>query len=149
MAARRSKDISEVVSRFATEIENMVRSRVDQEFASRFDELKDSILKGNRRAPRAGAARKLGGVGTGKPAELVPCPVTGEANKGRRFSYLMPEARTAENLKKFRGWHRKSADEMRKLGVIPSAIEAMTGDRNAPAASAAKGKKASKKKAKK
>jgi hypothetical protein len=39
-----------------------------------------------------------------KRAPLVekPCPVTGIPNKHLRYSYLMPEARTPENLAKFR-----------------------------------------------
>lgn len=38
----------------------------------------------------------------GVPIEPKPCPVTGILNKHRRWSYLMPEARTPENLRKFR-----------------------------------------------
>lgn len=34
---------------------------------------------------------------------LKPCPVTGVLNSHRRFSYLMPEVRTPENLAKFKG----------------------------------------------
>lgn len=42
-------------------------------------------------------------------AEMKPCPVTGVMNTHRRFSYLMPEVRTAANLKKYRGWAKKQA----------------------------------------
>ena len=35
-------------------------------------------------------------------------PVTGVMNTHRRFSYLMPEVRTAANLKKFKGWAKKN-----------------------------------------
>lgn len=42
-------------------------------------------------------------------AEMKPCPVTGILNTHRRFSYLMPEVRTAANLKKFKGWAKKNA----------------------------------------
>lgn len=31
-----------------------------------------------------------------------PCPVTGTLNTHLRFSYLMPEARTPENLAKYK-----------------------------------------------
>ena len=41
-------------------------------------------------------------------AMLKPCPVTGIPNKHRRFSYLMPEARTPENLAKYKGAARKA-----------------------------------------
>lgn len=47
-------------------------------------------------------AKKIG-------AELKPCPVTGILNKHRRFSYLMPEARTPENLAKFKGAAKASS----------------------------------------
>ena len=39
----------------------------------------------------------------GGKAQPKPCPVTGTLNTYRRFSYLMPEARTPENLAKFKG----------------------------------------------
>ena len=42
-------------------------------------------------------------------AQMKPCPVTGILNTHRRFSYLMPEVRTAANLKKFKGWASKGA----------------------------------------
>lgn len=38
----------------------------------------------------------------GTKAQAKPCPVTGVLNTHRRFSYLMPEVRTPENLKKFK-----------------------------------------------
>lgn len=66
-----------------------------------------------KQAEEAIAAMTLGGTTTvrtekkprkGGGAEALPCPVTGILNKHRRFSYLMPEARTAANLKKYRGW---------------------------------------------
>jgi hypothetical protein len=39
----------------------------------------------------------------GGKAQPKPCPVTGTLNTYRRFSYLMPEVRTPENLAKFKG----------------------------------------------
>lgn len=45
---------------------------------------------------------KTRGPKPGIKAESKPCPVTGVLNTHRRFSYLMPEARTPENLKKFK-----------------------------------------------
>jgi hypothetical protein len=38
----------------------------------------------------------------GSKAQAKPCPVTGVMNTHRRFSYLMPEVRTPENLAKFK-----------------------------------------------
>jgi len=49
----------------------------------------------NRENPRASRFR-------GVSIDPQPCPVTGILNKNRRFSYLMPEVRTAENLRRFR-----------------------------------------------
>lgn len=43
----------------------------------------------------------------GTKAEMKPCPVTGIPNTHRRFSYLMPEVRTAANLRKYKGWSRR------------------------------------------
>ena len=140
----RTKDIRDVLSRFTAEIREIVEAQVNEQFASRFDDLKNSILRGARRAPKIGG----GGVGSGKPAELVPCPVTGEPNKARRFSYLMPDYRTKENLRKYRGWHKKTAEEMRDLGVNDAAIAAMTSG-GKPAAAKKAGKAPAKKAAKK
>lgn len=55
------------------------------------------------RSPKAKAAK------SGAGAQAKPCPVTGILNTHRRFSYLMPEVRTEENLKKFKGWASKSS----------------------------------------
>jgi len=49
----------------------------------------------NKSNPRASRYR-------GVAIQPQPCPVTGIPNKHRRFSYLMPEVRTAENLRRFR-----------------------------------------------
>lgn len=54
------------------------------------------------KAPKAAKAKKAAGG-----AEMKPCPVTGVMNTHRRFSYLMPEVRTAANLKKYKGWAKK------------------------------------------
>lgn len=45
---------------------------------------------------------KKTGPKEGTKATAKPCPVTGVLNTHRRFSYLMPEARTPENLAKFK-----------------------------------------------
>lgn len=63
-------------------------------------------VKAKAKGKAKGKARKASRAGG---AELKPCPVTGILNKHRRFSYLMPEARTAENLAKFKGASKKSA----------------------------------------
>jgi len=47
--------------------------------------------------------RRLGDKQPGGKGVQKPCPVTGVPNSYRRFSYLMPEARTPENLAKFKG----------------------------------------------
>jgi len=36
------------------------------------------------------------------PLTEKPCPVTGILNKHLRYSYLMPEVRTPENIAKYR-----------------------------------------------
>lgn len=69
-----------------------------------------TVTKATFKAPRAKTATKAKAVKVvdGK-AEMKPCPVTGILNTHRRFSYLMPEVRTAANLKKFKGWAKKNA----------------------------------------
>jgi hypothetical protein len=52
---------------------------------------------------------------------LKPCPVTGVPNKHRRFSYLMPEARTPENLIKYRMSGGESKEAKRVLGSAAAA----------------------------
>jgi hypothetical protein len=45
---------------------------------------------------------KRRGLKPGINSSAKPCPVTGTLNTHRRFSYLMPEVRTPENLAKFK-----------------------------------------------
>lgn len=70
--------------------------------------------------------------GTGKPPRRKgwsyqflprPCPITGQLNRNRRASYLMPEVNTPENRKRFEGWFRMTPDEMARLGVHAHAIQ--------------------------
>lgn len=49
------------------------------------------------------------GPAKGTKATPRPCPVTGVPNTFRRYSYLMPEVRTAANLKKYKGWAKRVA----------------------------------------
>jgi hypothetical protein len=55
---------------------------------------------------------------------LKPCPVTGIMNSHRRFSYLMPEARTAENLAKYRSDHKKALLSKSAKKLAAKAVEA-------------------------
>lgn len=100
----RKTDLGRLVEQFTSDLERAIRSRVNSDFASRFDDLKRSILGGASRAP-AGGVRAKGRPGprSGYKAELKPCPVCGTPNKARRFSYLCDKHRTDENLRKFKG----------------------------------------------
>lgn len=67
------------------------------------------------------------GKASGGAGMLKPCPVTGIPNSHRRFSYLMPEARTPENLAKFKAGKKRALpakkDEAKKLPpakVVPA-----------------------------
>lgn len=118
MAKKNSKDLRPIVDAFMAEIEEAVTRRVNEEFANRFDELREDILKGSARAPsvsRRGAASRstvrAAPRRTLRKAEMRPCPVTGILNSARRYSYLMPEHRTKENLEKYRGWTHRDGDE--------------------------------------
>ena len=59
------------------------------------------------------------------PAELRPCPVTGILNRHRRFSYLMPEARTIENLNKFKKTAGESRNALKMQPEPPKKVEAV------------------------
>lgn len=63
---------------------------------------------GVTKAEDSAAARPVEKKSRKGGVEALPCPVTGVLNKHRRFSYLMPEARTPANLKKYRGWAKKN-----------------------------------------
>lgn len=55
------------------------------------------------------ARKPARGPKKGSKAPKKPCPVTGTLNTHRRFSYLMPEVRTPENLAKFKGGGKAKA----------------------------------------
>ncbi len=77
-------------------IESEVRNQINQNL--------DNILPPPAPAPEAEVSADKGkrGPKEGSKAQAKPCPVTGVLNTHRRFSYLMPEARTPENLAKFK-----------------------------------------------
>ena len=60
------------------------------------------VTKANPRT-KVKIVRNKRGPAKGTKAASKPCPVTGILNTHRRFSYLMPEARTPENLAKYKG----------------------------------------------
>lgn len=108
-------DLMSLVKQFATEIEAAVSARVNAEFAARFEDFRSRIIDGAvgvkksmPSLPAAGVAKKRGPKAGGK-AELKPCPVCGEKNKARRFSYLCEKHRSDENLKKFKGAAKPTA----------------------------------------
>lgn len=122
------KELTKLVEKFAADLEEVVAQRTSAEFASRFDELRRSILGGAAKAPTL--RLKKPNPRAGIPAELKPCPICGEPNKARRFSYLCENDRTPENLAKFRG-----ATLKRGRGAQPAAApEAATKAKPAPAA---------------
>lgn len=90
----------------ATEVVTKLVQALAREAISDFAEAKPLATHG---ATGAG----VGGGTDGRKAKkdkavAMPCPVTGVMNTHRRFSYLMPEARTPANLKKYRGWSKNS-----------------------------------------
>ena len=106
----RNADLRSLIENFVSSLEVVVRERVNNDFAARFDELRERILDGVTSAPRAPgkktaakAASKRRGPLAGTKAALKPCPVCGTPNKARRYSYLCDEHRTAANQKKFKG----------------------------------------------
>ena len=98
----RDPELRALVDRFASQLEEAVTSRVAAEFARRFEELRASVLAGATKAP-ATRGRRQPGPPPGTRAQPKPCPVCGEPNKARRFSYLCEAHRSAESLAKFKG----------------------------------------------
>lgn len=139
-------DLKALVDNFVSELEAAIEKRVQEEFASKFDELRSELFSGSTASPpaattrattrgatdrsavrrtspqkaasgseatkRAGRTKSTGGKRARiRPAELRPCPVSGVLNSARRYSYLMPEHRTPENLAKYRGWTRQEVEQ--------------------------------------
>ena len=112
--ARTANPLAQLMKKFSVEIEAAVAARVNDEFAARFGDLRDSVIsavaqgagtKGRRGRPAAGTLslrRKPGPRAGTIVAELKPCPICGEKNKARRFSYLCDKHRSDENLAKFK-----------------------------------------------
>jgi hypothetical protein len=96
-------DVRRLVEQFVSDLERAVTDRVNGDFATRFDDLKRSILGGAAREPRPSGRRLRPGPRSGYKAELKPCPVCGTPNKARRFSYLCDKHRNEENLRKYKG----------------------------------------------
>jgi len=102
----RAGKLQSMVSSFASELERAVREEATNEFRRRFDELRASILSGAKTAPALGGRRAAAGKVARQKADLKPCPICGERNKARRFSYLCDKHRTKENRAKFKGASR-------------------------------------------
>lgn len=87
-------EISVVISQFQTSLTSVINAEVRRQVSAIVREMPDvsaPVVEHNQRGPKKGSK-----------AEPKPCPVTGVLNTHRRFSYLMPEVRTAENLAAFK-----------------------------------------------
>lgn len=83
-------EISIVIQQFSSRLQEAIDAEVRRQVSSvAAHELPTEDQPISKRKPYAKSAPK-------------PCPVTGILNTHRRFSYLMPEARTAENLERYR-----------------------------------------------
>jgi hypothetical protein len=163
--ARTANPLSQLLKSFSSEIEAAVAARVNEEFAARFDDLRDSVIsavsqgktvKGRRGRPSLGGLslrRKPGPKAGTITAELKPCPVCGEKNKARRYSYLCDKHRSDDNLSKFKsarsggkgavpavkvGRKAKVAGKVVKTAKPPKAAKAKTGNAGRKAAKVAK-----------
>jgi hypothetical protein len=86
-------EIDTVIKAFTHNIQRAIDAEVKRQIGQVVRETPipmDAPLKGKR------------GPKEGSKAQAKPCPVTGVLNTHRRFSYLMPEVRTPENLAKFK-----------------------------------------------
>ncbi len=130
---RTANPLSLLMKKFSVEIEAAVAARVNDEFAARFGDLRDSVIaavaqgagvKGRRGRPAAGTfslRRKPGPRAGTIVAELKPCPVCGEKNKARRFSYLCEKHRSEENRAKFKS--NRSATAAARTASAPRAAK--------------------------
>lgn len=86
-------EISVVMNQFQTALKNVIDAEVRRQVSAMVREAPADVVS---------EPIKMRGPKPGAKAQAKPCPVTGVLNTHRRFSYLMPEARTPENLKKFK-----------------------------------------------
>ena len=89
-------EISVVMNQFQNALKDVINAEVRRQVSAMVrdipaDEPIFAAHSVNKRGPKAGTK-----------AQSKPCPVTGVLNTHRRFSYLMPEVRTPENLAKFK-----------------------------------------------
>jgi hypothetical protein len=155
--ARTANPLSRLMKQFSSDIEAAIAARVNDEFAARFDDLRDSVIsavaQGGGSKSRRGkqplgtfALRRKPGPRAGTiVAEQKPCPICGEKNKARRFSYLCDAHRSVENLAKFKSARSAAVRAARNAAKRPAApAETVKAPRAAKVPKAAKIAKASK-----
>jgi hypothetical protein len=84
-------EIDTVIAAFAHNIQRAIDAEVKRQVGQMI-----------RETPVLPTPEKKRGPKEGSKAVAKPCPVTGVPNTHRRFSYLMPEVRTPENLAKYK-----------------------------------------------
>jgi hypothetical protein len=107
----KTSELQALVEQFATQLEAIVTRRANEAFAAKFDVVKSQILGGTAAAAPVKVKGRVGrppGSRAAYAAAAKPCPICGTPNKGRRFSYLCENHRSAENLAKFKGATRKA-----------------------------------------
>lgn len=93
-------EIRTVMDTFVHKLGAAIDAEVRRQMIGALDE---AIKTGTVKVEDAKVATKSKtGPKEGTRAVAKPCPVTGVLNTHRRFSYLMPEARTPENLAKYK-----------------------------------------------
>lgn len=91
-------EISVVMHQFQSALKNVIDAEVRRQVSAMMREMPVEPVF----PVPAWEPPKQRGPEKGTKAQAKPCPVTGVLNTHRRFSYLMPEARTPENLAKFK-----------------------------------------------
>lgn len=94
-------EISVVMNQFQNALKNVIDAEVRRQVSAIVRDTPATPTPAWEPTP-AWKPPKQRGPEKGTKAQAKPCPVTGVLNTHRRFSYLMPEARTPENLKKFK-----------------------------------------------
>jgi hypothetical protein len=87
-------ELNVVLHQFQIDLKNFINDEVRRQVSA--------IVRDTPATPTPVVESKQRGPEKGTKAQAKPCPVTGVLNTHRRFSYLMPEARTPENLAKFK-----------------------------------------------
>jgi hypothetical protein len=94
----RDVDLQALVTDFTTQLEGVISAQVHVAVVERIDQFKAHLFGTPAPAPKAPTQHRH--------YASKPCPVCGQANHVRRFSYLCQTHRTPENILRYKGSSR-------------------------------------------